>query len=64
LNYNSSLSSTDDFTTLSTNDVSNSQIAFESAQKDLESAKSNLILIEKQEQEKYDNKLEDIITTI
>ena len=64
LNYNSSLSSIDDFTTLATNEVSNAEIALESAQKDLESARSNLILIEKQEQEKYDNKLEDVITTI
>lgn len=64
LNYNSILESIDDVWTLWQTEISNAKLALESAQKDLDSAKDNLVLIEKQETEKYENKLEDIITTI
>jgi hypothetical protein len=49
---------------LSENDIANFEIALNSAQKDLEIAKSNLIIVENEEKQKYENKLEDAITTI
>lgn len=50
--------------TLSNNDIANFEIALTSAKKDLEASKANLILLTKQEQEKYENKQEDAITVI
>jgi hypothetical protein len=44
---------------LSQNDINNFEIALDSAKKDVEIAKSNLIIIENEEKQKYENKLED-----
>lgn len=44
--------------------ITTAEISLASAKSDLESARANLELIRVQEQEKYDNKLEDIINVI
>lgn len=64
INYDSIANWQWDLINLSQVEVSNAKIALDSAQKDLDSAKDNLSLIKNQETEKYNNKLEDIITKI
>ncbi len=44
--------------------IATAEISLSSAKNDLDTAKNNLDLINIQESEKYNNKLEDIITTV
>ncbi len=64
LNLETALNNTENTKTTSWNDIENFEIALETAKIDLENGKSNLIIIENEEKEKYENKQENAISVI